>query len=350
MPKNEDMIKKVTLIIFFTFTLRAHALVSKAECTDIDIRDNMNEQMKEYFSTPRNQGLIGWCYAFAISDLISAQIKRPVSAMHIAAMWNQKVENNPFMRLSWELNRSSKSTLQKFYQGAYTAQALKHISKQNKICSEKDFPFDPTNLKIRSTIYDFKKLEKIKKTLDESPNLGYQDVKHELEKLTLLADIMDPQLINILKGDDLNNAFAKIALKKCENKELTLQEFKPKKIKAPNTLRYTGKAWERNLAKQKNTKNFFKIINSLLNAHQPMILTYPLNKVLAQENVPHTNTVIARKWFKNKCQYKVRNTFGASCNLYHQNVITDCNRDEGAFWISDEALLQIAKSINYISN
>ncbi len=61
---------KITLIIFFTFTLKAQALVTKAECTDIDIRDNMNEQMKEYFSTPRNQGLIGWCYAFAISDLI----------------------------------------------------------------------------------------------------------------------------------------------------------------------------------------------------------------------------------------------------------------------------------------
>ena len=62
--------------------------IEKKDCPNIDIRDNMTQEMKEYFSTPKNQGEIGWCYAFVASDLLSAHLNQPVSAFYLASFYN----------------------------------------------------------------------------------------------------------------------------------------------------------------------------------------------------------------------------------------------------------------------
>ena len=66
----------------------AYANLTQEQCTLVDIRRDQNPQLKEFFSPPRNQGLIGWCYGFAAADLLSVEAGTPVSAAHTSAIFN----------------------------------------------------------------------------------------------------------------------------------------------------------------------------------------------------------------------------------------------------------------------
>ena len=69
------------LLSFYSISL-AQALdisISEHDCSRIDIRDKRPE-LKEFFSTPRDQASVGWCFAFATADLFSAELGVPVVA------------------------------------------------------------------------------------------------------------------------------------------------------------------------------------------------------------------------------------------------------------------------------
>ena len=97
--------------IFFIYGAYANPIASlhkqkipQSDCTNKDVvkeiiqdpyrSEESKEELRKLFSSPRNQKDKDWCYAFTAADLLSAEIGTPVSAMHMAALYNKGEYND----------------------------------------------------------------------------------------------------------------------------------------------------------------------------------------------------------------------------------------------------------------
>lgn len=74
----------------------AASSVFAEDCSRIDVRDQMNPELKAYFHTSVDQGPQGWCYAHTASDMMSQALGIPVSTTYTGSYYANKV--HPVMR------------------------------------------------------------------------------------------------------------------------------------------------------------------------------------------------------------------------------------------------------------
>ncbi|WPU63639.1 hypothetical protein [Peredibacter starrii] len=329
-------------LFLLVLSFSAMAQVSQKDCAPTDIRNtNPNirdsKEMQAHFSTPRNQDSIGWCYGFTGADLMSAEMKTPISSLHTSLIYGQYKEMGLLDYLKEvvdptpsPLKKQTSGNFKFIKEGGFVDIAILALKQRGKVCTEKALPFDQHL--GRTTMSLIRKMEEIKlsvinKKLQEKiiceeisrvlPDYGLNSVDFEMVSHSLMKDRVD-------KTMDL----------------MVRQYCKDNMVRVPartvNTL----------YPKTAAPKTFFDTLNQTLNRGRPLAYYYDVKHV-ASFSGNHTSLITARRWNKGKCEYKVRNTWGKTCAYYQKGI--DCNREEGSFWMSDEKLKNSSYLVQYLT-
>ena len=312
--------KFIILILF----LYQHAYAdSQSSCTDVDIRTK-NPLLKEFLSTPQNQDSIGWCYAFTAADLLSVHIGRPVSALHMSAIFNNTLAN---MNNRINMNFNFKN----IYEGGLTYMALNSAMNGTFICSEKAMPFDMQHekdtYKLIKTIESLREIIKEPKTRDQVECESRKDIL-KIKSNPLFRDATFFDIQTLLASNELNISLKNFIDKSCKEK-LQIPKFKLTMIPKPT---------------EKTKNQYFKKINKALNLGKPVAISFDL-KVVTTETGTHSNSIIGRRWKNNKCEYNIRNSWGKSCSSYRKGI--ECNLSEGSFWVNEDKMYEMLTNDSY---
>jgi hypothetical protein len=309
--------------------------ISQNDCTPLDIRDanpkiRENSKLRQHYSVPRNQDSTGWCYAFVAADLLSAELGVPVSAFHTSAIFNQHILTSKD-REAIEKNRPNFSMI---FEGGWVHTAIKAIQKKNWLCSEEGLPFDKSG--PRDTHNLIKKLENIKR---RSPNLEQKVICEQINSLSADFFLTEKELNDIsevLIKNDLNEALSLYADKACTEVLRNLPEFKVNSVKTPRK------------GTPKEIEEYWKKMNQILNMGKPIALAYTLDEkiVLDSSEGPHASVIVGRRWKNNRCEIKIRNSWGKSCGSYRSGI--ECNKNEGSFWVDHETLFYTSDYLYFI--
>ena len=329
----------ITFIISAPYVSAQH--VSQEACTDTDIRET-NPKIKndpklyEHFSKPRNQDSIGWCYAFAAADIVSAEVGVPISAMHVSTNYNELFDKSFLHRTFKRINNkfrppTSEDEYFPIEEGGYAEFAIRSMSKK-KFCSEEDFPFDQSYSK--QTLSMIWKLEEAKKYIAETE--ATEEVACQLVNFNLgiggLQTMDIAPITKILTEKSINETLQKVAEIKCKENPIEVPKLNIKTIYNPRT--------------KLGVNRYFSHVNKSLESGKPIYISYHSADFRESEGEDHASIVTARRWKNDRCEYKVRNSWGKTCAVYKKDI--DCNLAEGSFWISDEQFRKSVKSIHYV--
>lgn len=326
------------------FTLSASAgILTERDCTSVDMRERNpkiknNPAMKEHFSIPRNQDSIGWCYAFAAADLISAEMDTPISSLHASLIYNQHHESGLMSRViadrthEYGLDRGTKKFFETYEGGDFTS-SLRVIQGHRKICPESLLPFDQHKGKTTmELIYEMERIKQNNQNQLFPHTLMCNELNQTLPDFGFTKSDMS-KIASLLVQDNINSALEALAEMQCKNKQLDIPFFKTKTLATP----LKGTLLEK--------KNFLANINMMVNIGKPVGIRYKAQDIsLAHGN--HINLITGRRWNNGRCEYKFRNSWGQTCEGLFPGI--DCIRSEGSFWVDEDFLLEKTSSATYL--
>ncbi|PIK15201.1 hypothetical protein [Halobacteriovorax sp. JY17] len=344
--------KKIILcavLLTLNFNLLARDIkIPQAQCSDIDVRDKMNDEMQEHFSKPQNQDGVGWCYAFAAADLMTAEAKTPISSTHVSAIFNKKIDKNIFLKTGYKIGQLfSDGAFDTAYEGGWIDRAVKNTSSEKFVCSEEDLPFDEN--RRGETAMIVKRLESIKSRLKED-NISNSCLEITLLRNDSFKNMNINEIYLILESDNINRAFSDLISQNCKKDLIKVEKYKVKSLSRPNYSRRHRQS--SSSAKRDFTKKLgrhFDTIGKVLSSGKPMGVSYNVNNITSSSG-GHASVLVGRRWKNGKCQFKIRNSWGKSCGGYDRTKIEECNYEEGAYWVSDQKFYDMVSSIDYISN
>lgn len=321
--------------------------IPRSQCTDLDVKDRMNGELRAQFSQPRNQDSIGWCYGFAAADLISAEIGEPVSAFHASALYNEKVEKSFLPRLGYKIrNLFRPDSFDNVYEGGFIKKAIQAVGINRKVCPEKDLPFDGDY--SRSTQNLILQLETLKREAEESSvEASCQSIQSFLNS-QFLTNLSATELHATLLSNNINLALTKIIDQHCGEKQLPVSSLKVITMGRPRLNVSSNQSQQATMDRiTKSIGKYFETINSHLDSGKPIGVDYNVRHVTGSSGL-HASVLVGRRWRNGRCEYKIRNSWGKSCASYDTKKITQCDRKEGAFWITDQKFYEMVSDITYI--
>ncbi len=337
------MKRKIVLSLMVTlYVSTPEARVTQEQCSSLDIRDQMEPEMRAHFSTPRNQGSVGWCYGFVAADLLSVDLGVPISSTFVSATYNQGVRRNPITRAIMSVIRPQEGqTGSNVGEGGFIRQAILQNMRQDFICQEDGLPFDSNN--ESGTLSHIRFLEDLEifledrrggeVNLNDCAAFAYQREINPFigENLQLLA--------NQLTNHHIDEYLANLVHNACPaSQRVPVVEKRVLKRRAPSQ----GNA--------RAVDNWFNDLGNVLERGGAVGFEYDSGPILLKNGgiAPHASVITGRRWSEGKCQFKVRNSWGEDCSVYDPSVIESCNEGEGSFWLSDDELLEISTNISFI--
>lgn len=321
----------------------ANNIFSEKECKDIDIREqnpiiSQNPEIKKYFTKAKNQGSMGWCFAFTAADLITASIGKPISSLHMSLIYNGEEMSDSMSYLRYKYDLLEKKLLPGKYKfdeiatGGFVNEAINRAS-GGYLCLEENLPF---SYEDDNTYFALRKLEDFKQKTLESNQDNAEYLCEIVKNLFPKHTFNKKELLRI--GEDvlrrnLNSVLKDAAKRVCAGKM----------IKIPKLI---GVRIEKDSHPYNKNYNYLKAINNLLDQGKPLAVGYELEQISSTEG-SHSSIILARKWINGSCKYLVRNSWGNSCGVLISKVV-DCNKETGTFWIKDKDLNEISSSFNYI--
>lgn len=316
--------------------------IPKQMCGSVDIR-TVRPALQDIFSEPRNQGLIGWCYGFAAADLLSAEVGENISAAHVSSIYNKRVASNFFWRIGYSIgDLFKKDDMGDVYEGGFIGKAMKDTLAANSVCREVDMPYDKAYTGQFRHIMEG--LDDLAEKLNEK-KISVADAKLSLAKIlsqSLFPRVDHDKVIQDLQGKNLNKVVEDIMRVNCGENLVSLPDMK---VKSKNKPRLRQDSEESFNSSVRRIGRFFEALNDKLEAGKPVGISYNVNRVTKQSG-GHASVVIARRWKNNQCEYKIRNSWGESCRSYKDGV--DCDSKDGSFWVSDDTLYKMSKSITFV--
>lgn len=309
--------------------------MTEAECSATDIR-NTRPELREHFSTPRDQDSIGWCYGFGAADLLTAEVGRPVSAAHVSSIYNNQIRRNPVFRFGYEIQErfmSGDNYSQDVYESGLEDKAIQWAMNAGTVCSESQFPFDQRH--TNETLLMIRRLQQVKDALrsnQSSVDMMCANFSSLFPSISL-TDAQTRDVVTSLLEDDINIALEKIIRTQCTTNPISLPRKPVLSIRKPS-LR------SNKLSEYKN------LLNNTLNSGKPVALGYNTTSITNIPGGAHVSVIIARRWNGSSCEYKVRNSWGRTCEPYKIGI--ECDAREGSFWINDERMYEISSNFTAI--
>lgn len=317
--------------------------VSEEDCTNTDIRDTNplirnNPEVREFFSTPRDQDSIGWCYAFAASDLMTAVVGTPVSAMHASIIFNSRSYTN---RRNWaEEFRSENGRFQEVYEGGWAHEAIEDVRRNGWVCTEEGLPFDAERPRqIEQMIIQLEGIKRSRETLRAAGTYTSDEHNRTCQMITEAVrpfNLPEESLLNIadsLLNKNMNETLDLFARSVCSERIQSIPQIRMKDVSKRDNS-------------EKNRRKYMQELNRALNGGKPIQLSYRPQTISTSADGSHASIIIGRRWNNGRCEYNIRNSWGRSCASYHVEI--DCNREEGTFWMSDQQLFEASSTFRYV--
>lgn len=342
--------KKLLIPFIIVFIQSSHAgseqiQIPRSLCSDTDIRDQ-NPNLNEFFSTPRDQDSIGWCYGFSAADLLSAELGQPVSAAHASILYNKEVEDSFFWRLAYKFQSGE---FDQVHEGGYVKKSLKAMQSNSKVCLESDLPYDENYKKeFYFLIKELEDLKDLVKTSNETLRSKCALVS-DFIRLNYNINLNANELYNALLNDNMNRILERIAQEKCADNQITVTEnleFESKTMPYPHRFSNESAQDSQNRFVRRLTK-FFQKIDDKLKEGKPIGVDYNVKHVTGQKGL-HASVLTERRWCNGRCEFKIRNSWGTGCGFYDYSKISDCGSDEGSFWVTDQKFYEMVDNITYI--
>lgn len=335
------------LALSFNTSFANEYKIQQADCSSTDVRDH-HPQLRELFSTPRDQDSIGWCYGFAAADLLSVEAGRPVSASHVSAIFNKSVAKSFLWKIGYGLgNFFMENSFETVYEGGYVDKAIKEAMKESSVCTEDDMPF---SRRYPDDLYRLiRRIEGIKRSVHDrsmSSEKACESLENVLNDTFFDSQAEKEKLILSLLENDLNIVLSEMMDEQCKDKRIALSKKKIKNYTKPNkasshTDRYN------NHNDSQDVEKYLKTINGLLDKGKPLGISYNVKHITSYSGL-HASVVTARRWnsVQGRCEYKIRNSWGTGCGSYKTDI--DCEYNEGSFWVSDEKFYKMADTLTAI--
>ena len=352
---------------------------SDENCKAIDNRSPL-------LGKPRNQGSVGWCFAYSAADALTVKTKEKISAADIALANYQAV-----IKQNGGANDFNNMPDNKIYKSDYSTGfelfAIKATNSLGGLCREIDIPSDDhkeaylsmafnsdinsiyraNNLSEANRISNslniknlLNNIESYKRKNGSSFSMGASETPGETalnrkkreeavleEKCEILRETktafpsLDLEIIlGILIGaQNSNDTIDWLQYYSCKNKRIPLpQNFTIYDIEAENNAKH---AILKNLDEQLDRGGI--AIASYKLELLPLKNDSNTNEKKKNFGTPnHSSTIVGRRFKNGDCQYLIRNSWGTSCD-YYQDANTNC--DNGNVWVSEDAL---KTHINYI--
>jgi hypothetical protein len=140
-----------------------------------------------------------------------------------------------------------------------------------------------------------------------------------------------------------SSAFDSIIRYACKN-PIALDGNKVRVLRRPQARSSaTGKGKGGAVQSRMAVRRLKEKINQLLNQGKPIAVSYDVSQV---SNLKGGHVSLAREWRNNRCEYKIRNSWGKTCHSCSSGV--ECIQEEGSFWLSDEKFFQIMTTYTYL--
>lgn len=305
----------------------------------------MSPEMRKHFSVPRDQDGTGWCYAFTAADLISAEVGVPLSSTHTTTIFNRSIDDTAFLKLAYKIGKVfMESDFESTYEGGWVDMALEKAMKNKEVCKESALPFDGKYWGTTSNMVQ--KLEEVKKHLSENADPDYvcSKLQKVISKNELNISLAEIQAI--LVKENMNTALDSIVSHHCQKEMVELPAMKFGSLRTPRlNRRERGRDIEKVGAK---IQKYFEKIDSLLKNGKPIGISYNSTTVVPDQGGGHASVVVARRWRAGKCEFKIRNSWGRTCESYDENEISGCDYLEGSYWVTDQKFYEMANKLNYI--
>lgn len=286
--------------------------VKKEQCSNVDIRDK-HPHLREHFSTPADQGSIGWCYAYAAADLLTVEAGVPLSPSHVSSIYNKSIRSNILWRLGYEIKGlfSSRET----YEGGFIGKAAVEAMDASPICRHN---------RIDKYTHLIGMLELAKnrvKSQEMAPHVACAIAKKSLPHIDIESFMSD------FVSKNINDTLESHLRQNCQTVEIPKRQKKV--LHKPF---FFGK------------KKYVDNVNKLLEKGKPLGISYNAGNV-SRISGYHASTVIGRRWNNGRCEYNIRNTWGRVCP-YKEGI--ECNQNDGSYWIKDEEFYKLSLNFTYL--
>ena len=346
----------ISALLLITFH-SAYADLTEQQCPNVDLA--------EKFGPIREQTKYGWCWAIAAADLISftfGQIdNNRVSPVDVAAA---TISKSPQMiqSLSKKIEDKNQREISKNVHGAYVewedkkfsesfeetggnvAKAIYAYNLRGGVCTEKQLPLPQPSL-IR--INPFKK-QPAEETL-------YNWLNHEIGEHLFNTDIEKNAPIKLLNSCQSHKRFDSFIeeTKRLANKKAL--EALEKEIKTACNPRQQLDVLLPLLHgfQPKKGSDVGGALAFYLKEGRPSALAFSphfLQKVLDKTN-SHEALVIGSRWNEetNSCEFKIRNSWGADCNIYPPPYNSAKNCQLGNVWVPEDVLQENSTSVTVVT-
>lgn len=261
------------------------------------------------FSNTRNQDGVGWCYAYASSDLLSYKYNQRLSAISFSSRGRYSLQD--------QFKDEQK-------QGADVREAIEEAYKRLKgFCLEKS---------LKSTDVNF---------------CHFQDIKELLSFLSLaenkeLTTCTESDLLSIFPRMNLSAfIFASGAVEKAYLEKLIDEHCTKEKLNVPEPKIKTF------IAPYATNPQIKNVIDNEIDKKNPVVWVFDVNKMLGKPGPgDHVGMVMGRKFNPqtNKCEYLIRNSWGKTCEFEKNGNPTRCHTENGRltgyFYVTEDYLLQ----------
>lgn len=326
---------------FFIATIVVFSALPDAGAQSCGARD-----FRPVLGEPRDQGDTGWCFSHTTADLVTAKLKRRVSAFAIAT---------DYILGDLEKLAASDDPAVREYLNAHP-ELLKDIRSARR---EEPANYRRKNILTSKGLYNTGGLE------DGSLLLSSQKGFCDDHKLPSGADNYDrylkdialsfgrnscpdprPRAIGDIRGDASKIAawhFSNWTEQRCDPRFKPETPLLPKTLYKAKDVKEFGKKYRDKAARDAAQAELWAEIDAAFDAGRPVAIgynAYDISKLPKGENPrdgDHSSLIAARRMRNGVCEYFVRNSYGKDCD-YVSPYQASCEADHGGTWVPRSAL------------
>lgn len=327
---------------------------SSRSCTSIDYRSEL--------PPIRNQGSIGWCYAFSAADLVSHKLQQNISPVDIALSFNNSLNQNTVARTTRDTARLisrymgletgeqknpptpasirehflSNFTPESQRESGWVDQSIMATQARGGFCL--DAPISGLAENNDEFISVIAMMERMRNgyslSLEKTPDLDVAEFVCNYgsipESLTdPISTIGLERITQYLEGRLIGDLFYGLVNEQCQNR-----------------ISASFEAQEINL-NPLSTEEKLQTINQILENGSILSINF-MSQMLTGPDTPgeyHAAPIVGRRQNteNQQCEYLVRNSWGPSCEAYTTN---EC--EGGYVWVSESDIVEHAQQLNHL--
>jgi len=276
----------------------------------------LTRDMSDKFGPVRDQGNLGWCFAFSAADLLSHRFGKRISAADVASTYYDGGADD-FLTNFFGQRPSANS-------GGFAAEAMQKAIKRG-LCLEDRF---------RSEVNGRAGLARALSRIERMRNRLLMD-RNCIDALKVFPQMQAQDVIDIAAASARADVIDNLSNKNCAPR-----------IAATNISTVSVRA-----TSSQDKENLFEHINNQLTALKPIEISYNANILYSPDFHDsklafHSSVLVGRRFNPNsrQCEYLIRNSYGPGCEQYHDWL--KCKR--GNVWVPAANLAKGLRNVSYL--